>query len=60
MRSIILIFALFGAAQPAAAQFATTYAGTQTEGGAAVPATALFSVEGDHALMIMKGARSGA
>jgi hypothetical protein len=59
LRSIFLILAICGAAQPAAAQFTTTYAGTQTDGGAAVPASALFSVEGDHVLMIMKGARSG-
>jgi hypothetical protein len=59
MRSVLLTFAICGLAQPAAAQFTTTYAGTQTEGGAAVPASALFYVEPDYALMIIKGARSG-
>ena len=59
MRSLLLIFAFCGLAQPAAAQFTTTYAGTQTEGGAAVPATALFYVDAGRAATIITGARVG-
>jgi hypothetical protein len=59
MRTMFLVFALIAAARPAEAQFMTTYAGTQTEGGASVPASALFAVEPGRAVMIMKGARSG-
>jgi hypothetical protein len=59
MRTLILLFALVAVAQPARAQFMTTYAGTQTDGAASVPASALFGVEPGRAVMIMKGARSG-
>lgn len=59
MRALFLLFAIVAAAQPAEAQFTTTYAGTQNDGGGSVPASALFAVEPGHAVMIMKGTRSG-
>ena len=59
MRSLLFILAFCGAAQPAAAQFTTTYAGTQTQGGTSVPATAQFAVEAGHVAAIMTGARGG-
>jgi hypothetical protein len=46
-------------ARPVAAQFTTTYAGTQTVGGKQVPATAKFAVEAGRVAMIMTGERGG-
>jgi len=59
MRTLLLALALTGVASPAAAQFTTTYAGTETVNGQSVPATATFAVEDGHVAMIMKGARPG-
>jgi len=59
MRSLLFVLAFCGAAQPAAAQFTTTYAGTQTQGGTQVPATAQFAVEAGHVAAIMTGVRGG-
>jgi hypothetical protein len=59
MRPLLITLALWGAAQPAAAQFTTTYAGIQAQGGRQVPATAQFSVENGRVAMLLKGTRSG-
>jgi hypothetical protein len=59
MRPVLFVLALVGVAHPAAAQLTTTYAGTQTWGGKAIPATAQFSVEEGHVAAIMTGAREG-
>jgi Domain of unknown function (DUF4412) len=59
MRSLLFVLAFCGASQPAAAQFTTTYAGTQTQGGTQVPATAQFAVEAGHVAAIMTGVRGG-
>ena len=58
MRSILFALALCGVAQSAAAQLTTMYAGTETQAGKSVPASAQFSVEDGHVAMIMKGLRS--
>jgi hypothetical protein len=59
VRTTLLIgFAITAAGVPAAAQFTTTYTGTQRSGDKEVPASAQFSVESGRAAMIMKGVRS--
>jgi hypothetical protein len=59
MRPVLFALALVGIAHSAAAQLTTTYAGTQTLGGKAVPASAQFSVEEGRVAAIMKGVRAG-
>jgi hypothetical protein len=59
MRFLFALCALLAAAQPARAQFTTTYSGTQTDGGTSVPASAVFAVEPGRAMMLMKGSRGG-
>ena len=58
MRSILLALAVC-LARPVAAQFTTTYAGTQIVGSKQVPATAKFAVEAGRVAMIMTGAQGG-
>jgi hypothetical protein len=59
MRPALFVLALVGVAHPAAAQLTTMYAGTQTLGSKAVPATAQFSVEEGRVAAIMTGIRGG-
>jgi uncharacterized protein DUF4412 len=57
MRTRLLALTLCCAAQPAAAQFTTTYAGMQLDNGKQIAASAQFSVEKGRIVAIMKGSK---